>query len=187
MPPAIQIFGYAIVSVEGMIADANGRMSDALMIPADQAFFRASLAKAQIVVHGRNSGEGGADADRRHRVILTNTIDAISCLGSIPRVLLWNPHGASFFEMMQHLPISDGIIAVIGGTGVFDLFLTIGYDAFYLSRAIGVHLPGGRPVFSKVREQSPQYILADHGLYLQQERRLDDQLILEEWRRELPQ
>jgi dihydrofolate reductase len=187
MPSAIRIFGYAIISAEGMIADANGRMPDALIIEADQSFFRASLARAQVVVHGRNSGEGGPDADRRHRIILTNTIAAFSCLSSTPRVLLWNPNGVSFAETVQHLPISEGIIAVIGGTKVFDLFLTIGYDAFYLSRATHAHLPEGRPVFSKVLEKSPQHILADHGLYLRRQRKLGDQLLLEEWMRELPQ
>ena len=37
-----------------------------------------------------------------------------------------------------------GDVAVPGGQVVFDLFLKIGFDAFHLSRAHGVRLPGGR-------------------------------------------
>jgi hypothetical protein len=40
------------------------------------------------------------------------------------------------------------VVAVGGGQVVFDLFLTIGFDGFHLSRASGVKLPGGRSVFS---------------------------------------
>ena len=43
---------------------------------------------------------------------------------------------------------AGGVVAVGGGQVVFDLFLTIGFDGFHLSRAHGVNLPGGRSVFS---------------------------------------
>jgi len=183
-PAPIRIFGYAIISVEGIIADANGRMPVALIIDSDHSFFQASLARAQAVVHGRNSAEGGPTADQRHRVILTNTIDAVSCVSSSPRVLLWNPNGGSFAQVLESLPLEEGIIAIIGGTAVFDLFLTIGYDAFFLSRAVHAHVRGGRPVFSKIPGQSPQQILTDHGLFLRREQNLDDKVTLEEWTRE---
>ena len=39
-------------------------------------------------------------------------------------------------------------MAVPGGQVVFDLFLKIGFDAFHLTRAHGVRLPGGRALFS---------------------------------------
>jgi hypothetical protein len=38
------------------------------------------------------------------------------------------------------------------------------YDVFYLSRAPGVRLPGGRPVFPEVPERTPEEVLAGHGL-----------------------
>jgi dihydrofolate reductase len=41
-----------------------------------------------------------------------------------------------------------GDVAVAGGQVVFDLFLKIGFDAFHLTRAHGVRLPGGRALFS---------------------------------------
>jgi dihydrofolate reductase len=184
---SIRIFGYAIISAEGMIADADGRMPDSLLVEADQSFFRASLTNAQVVVHGRHSGEGGPDANRRHRVILTSTIAAMSSISSAPHVLLWNPKGISFTEITQSLPINEGIVAVIGGTNVFDLFLSIGYDAFYLSCSARARLLGGRPVFSRVPEQSPQRILANHGLCRRREQNLGNEVTLEEWIRESPQ
>ena len=38
---------------------------------------------------------------------------------------------------------------MVGGTDVFGLFLSIGYDAFFLSRALA-SVPRGRPVFPGV-------------------------------------
>ena len=40
--------------------------------------------------------------------------------------------------------------AQVGGTEVFAMFLDL-YDVFFLSRAAGVRLPGGRPVFPDVQ------------------------------------
>ena len=54
-------------------------------------------------------------------------------------------------------------IGVSGGTEVFGLFLDR-YDIFFLSRAPGVHLPDGRPVFPDVPAQTPEDVLARHGL-----------------------
>ena len=52
-----------------------------------------------------------------------------------------------------------------GGQGVFDLFLEIGFDAFYLSRAHGVSLPGGRALFSVCDTGlSAEAVLASAGL-----------------------
>ena len=45
---SLRIEGYAIVSVDGMIADRKGRMPDALRIDADQRFFAAGLDVARL-------------------------------------------------------------------------------------------------------------------------------------------
>ena len=55
-----RIEGLAIVSADGMIADAAGVQPDALKLEADQRFFHERLRAADVLVHGRNSGEGGA-------------------------------------------------------------------------------------------------------------------------------
>jgi hypothetical protein len=58
-----------------------------------------------------------------------------------------------------------GIVAVPGGRGVFDLFLDLGYDEFHLSRARGVKIEGGVPIFSECASgRSAEEVLAAHGL-----------------------
>jgi dihydrofolate reductase len=178
---AVRILGYAIISRDGMIADADGRMPDSLIIGADQIFFRTSLTQAQVVIHGRNSFEGGPDAPSRHRVIVTRTVDAITAISATPHILRWNPSGAAFADVLRVLEMTQGDIAVIGGTDVFDLFLHIGYDAFFLTTAGSVSLPGGRPLFRGVPALSPRQILAGRPLLLKSERGLDDNVVLEEW------
>ena len=47
------------------------------------------------------------------------------------------------------------------------------YDTFWLSQAPRVRLPGGEPCFPGVPRQSPQQILAAHGLTAGEARVLD--------------
>jgi len=57
---------------------------------------------------------------------------------------------------------------------VFGMFLADpGYDAFHLSRAGRARLPGGRPVFPQVPAQTPEEVLAAHGLKPGPKRMLD--------------
>ena len=56
------------------------------------------------------------------------------------------------------------MLAVIGGTEAFGLFLDLGYDAFHLTRANRVRLPGGRPVFPGVPARPPEELLTMRGL-----------------------
>ena len=66
------------------------------------------------------------------------------------------------------------MLAVIGGPEVYGLFLDIGYDAFHLSRAANVRLPGGRPVFPQIGpDRTPEDVLASHGLKPGPQRVLD--------------
>ena len=61
------------------------------------------------------------------------------------------------------LGVDGGMLAVIGGTEIFGLFLDIGYGAFHLSRADHVRLPGGRPVFPQVPSVTPEEVLRERG------------------------
>ena len=83
------------------------------------------------------------------------------------------------------LGLSGGLLAVIGGTEPFGLFLEIGYDAFHLSRTSHAELPGGRPVFPGIPPSSPEDLLARHGMKPDPARILDPQagLTLVRWRR----
>ena len=162
MRPRIE--GYAIISADGMIADADGNQPPALIVKADQLFFRQGLNKADAAAHGRYSYERGPDARERKRLVLTRSVESLAPHPRHPRGLWWNPAGASFDEAWRALGLDGGEVAVIGGTDVFGLFLNLGYDAFHLTRADRALLPGGRPVFPGVPTRSPEQILTAHGL-----------------------
>src|SRR5664280_2427532 len=118
MPRPRRIEGYAIVSEDGMLANAAGIMPDQLKFAADP---------------------------------------------SNEKALFWNPGGASFEQALTALGLRDSSVGVIGGTDVFGMFLDR-YDVFYLSRAPGVRVPDGRPVFPGVPARTPEEVLASHGL-----------------------
>lgn len=162
-PLPARIEGFAIVSKDGMLADASGVMPPSLKIDADQKFFHGSLDKADAVVHGRHSHEGGPNAVNRPRLIVTRRIPAVARHPENPKAVLWNPAGASFPEAWAALGVDGGLLAVIGGTEIFGMFLDIGYDAFHLTRADHVSLPGGRPVFPQVPALTPEQVLQEHG------------------------
>jgi dihydrofolate reductase len=185
MSRPFRIEGYAIVSADGMIANAEGVMPDALKIEADQRLFHASLDRAGAAAHGRHSQETDAGAARRRRLILTRRIAALAPDPQNDKAVWWNPAGASVEQAREALGAPRGPLAVIGGTEVFGLFLAIGYDAFHLSRAGKVYLPGGRPVFPGVGPRSPEDLLAAHGLKPGPVQMLDQaaEATLRTWRR----
>src|SRR5215210_4557651 len=158
------IEGYAIVSTDGMLANAAGVMPDELKIEADQKFFANGLDAAAAVVHGRHSHENQPHSDQRPRLILTRRVPRLEPEPSYPKAMHWNPAGCSWEEGLRGLGVEQGVIGIIGGTDVFGMFLPIGYDAFHLSRAAHDSLPGGRPVFPQVPERTPEEIIASHGL-----------------------
>jgi len=162
-PRPDRIEGYAIISADGMLADAAGVMPPSLKIEADQRFFHGSLDKADAVVHGRHSHEGGPSAINRPRLIVTRRISAVARHPDNSKAVLWNPAGASFTQAWEMLGLSGGLLAVIGGTEIFGMFLDIGYDAFHLTRADHVRLPGGRPVFPQVPASTPEEVLQSRG------------------------
>ena len=177
MSDHLQIEGYAIISVDGMLADRNFHMPRELHVDADQRLFTEALDRAALVVHGRQSHElQGAASDRRCRVVLTRRVAGIADHLSLPNTHLWNPAGASFVELCRTVGVSNGLVVVSGAADVFAFFLRLGFDAFHLSRVATVRLPGGRPVFPGVPEQSPEAILAGYGLTPAPEQMLDRQV-----------
>src|SRR5262245_5453828 len=130
------IEGYAIVSADGMIADRNGHMPEGLKHEADARFFRAGLDGAALLVHGRHSHEQqGPVSDRRKRLVVSDRINGFAVHPSLAKAWVWNPASLPFHEACGKIGVTEGNIAVIGGTGVFGLFLKIGFDVFHLSRA----------------------------------------------------
>jgi dihydrofolate reductase len=179
-----RIEGYAIVSEDGMLADAARVMPPSLMFEADQRFFERGLDAVGVVAHGRYSQERQPRSKERHRLVLTRGIPALATHPSNEKALLWNPAGALLEEALSALGLPGADIGVIGGPEVFALFLDR-YDVFHLSRAPNVWLPGGRPVFPEVPVQTPEEILAAHGLVPDPPVALDPTkgLMLVSWRR----
>ena len=161
--PGLRIEGYVIVSADGMLADARNVMPDELKFEGDKAFFTAALDRADLILHGRNSYEDQPNSPQRRRVILTRKVGAIAPDPSNPKATLWNPAGATFEAACAQAGVQDGTAAIIGGPGVFGMFMDR-YDAFWLSVAPHVRLPGGEPCFPGVPARTPQEILAEHGL-----------------------
>jgi dihydrofolate reductase len=184
MPRPRRIEGYAIVSEDGMLADAAGVMPDGLKFEADKRFFERGLDGVDVVVHGRHSNEQQPHSPLRRRLILTRRVPAIAADPSNDKALCWNPAGATLDEALAAIGAPDPVIGVIGGTEVFGMFLDL-YDVFYLSRAPNVRLPGGRAVFPGVPAQMPEAIMADHGLEPRERRMLDQAkgVTLVSWRR----
>jgi hypothetical protein len=184
--PSLRIEGYVIVSADGMLADARNVMPDELKFEGDKAFFTAALDRADLILHGRNSYEDQPNSPRRRRVILTRKVEAIAPYPSNPNATLWNPAGASFEAASNHAGVDAGTVAVIGGPGVFDMFMDR-YDVFWLSVAPRVRLPGGEPCFPGVPARSPQDILAAHGMRAGEPQMLDaaDEVSVTPWRRSI--
>lgn len=179
-----RFIGYAIVSDDGMLADASGRIPPSMVVKADQDFFMRGLDAAAALVHGRNSAEQPTSPARR-RLIATREVAGVEPVAGQANALHWNPRGASLETALQALGVRSGDIAVIGGTDLFGLFLPR-YDLFQLTRAKGVALPGGRPVFPGVPDETPEALLTRAGLVPGPADILDPdrQVSVVSWRRE---
>ena len=165
--------GYVIISAEGMLADSTGVMPDTLKFPGDQKFFTAGLDRADLIVHGRHSFEDQPNSPKRTRIVLSRSVDAVAPDQDNDRATLWNPNGATFEEACAVAGINAGTVAVIGGPAVYGMFLDR-YDVFWLSQAPRVHVPDGHGCFPGVPAQTPQQILASHGLEASEVQMLDD-------------
>ena len=167
-----------------MIAASDGHFPDVLKIPADHEFYQRSLEHADAIVNGRHSAEGGEKEKLRRRIVLTRRVNMLAPHPDNPNAILWNPGSTPFDEAWQRLHIDGGVLAVVGGTDVFGVFLTIGYDAFYLTRT-EVSIPRGRPVFPGVgtRGVTAEEIMKKNGLVLRGTKMLDPQTNtrVEEW------
>jgi dihydrofolate reductase len=163
MPPPLHIVGYAIVSADGMIADSSGRIPPALIHEADQQYFFQGMDAADVLVHGRNSYEDRPRASDRKRIIVTRQISAVTPDAENPNTVLWNPTGAAIERACETLGVTGGVVAAVGGSEVYGLFLPR-YDIFHLSKAARAQMAGGRPVFPGIPPATPEDLLQRHGL-----------------------
>ncbi len=183
---ALSIEGFAIVSSDGMLAGADGLMPNSLKFDRDQDFLNASLDAAALLVHGKKSHEAQPHSGARKRLLLTRSAGPFSTIPIEPNVWLWNPDATLFVDVCDTLGIEHGVVAILGGTAAYDMFLPR-YSAFHLCRAGKVALAGGVPVLSAVRPgHPPELVLQGAGLKLAQEIVLDSDQDLrhQTWRRE---
>jgi len=169
---ALRIEGYVIVSADGMLANARNVMPDELKFEGDKRFFTEALDAADLIVHGRNSYEDQPNSPRRKRLFVTRKVAATAPDPANPNAMLWNPAGCPFEAACADAGVTAGTVAVIGGPGVFDMFMDR-YDVFWLSQAPHVHVPDGEPCFPGVPAQTPQQVLQSHGLRAGQAQMLD--------------
>ena len=159
-----RIEAFAVVCEAGCLCDAQGRMPDALKSEAEWRFFQAGLDRADVTVLGRLSHEAAPNPRRRRRLVMTSRVDAVEPVD--PETGFWNPAGASLDAALGVIATRDADLAVAGGAGVFDWFLSGPFrcTTFYLSRMAGVALTDGRGVFTGVGPgRSPEAILAAAG------------------------
>ena len=135
--------------------------------------FSAGLDRADVLVHGRHSHEAQPNSPRRLRLIATRGVATLAPDPTNAKALFWNPAGASLEAACLALGINEGVVAAIGGTEIFGLFLGLGYEAFHLTRASKARMPGGRPLFPEVPARTPEAVLESRGLKPGPERVLD--------------
>ena len=168
---AFRIEGHAIVSRDDRIADAGGAMPPGLRNDADWHNFQSALEEAAIVVLGRRSHVTAPNPAERTRLVVSSSADGIERRDD---AWWWNPARVTAAQALALAAGGGGMAAVVGGRGVFDLFLGLGFDAFHLARAAQVTLPGGVPVFSGVDDgRAAGDVLAGAGLQAGPPRLLD--------------
>jgi hypothetical protein len=180
----IEIHGYAIVSDDDMIAAADGLTPLSLRNEKDWEYYQRAQARSDLVVLARRSHEFEPNVRGDSRLVISQA--AVEALEKRADALWWNPARVGWKDVAARILPFGGEVAVCGGQGAFDLFLDIGYDAFHMSRAYGVLLPGGRKVFSaSVRGVSAEVVLADAGLTLSETVPLDPEhgVEMKVWRR----
>jgi hypothetical protein len=172
MPLArIEIHGYAIVTDDDRIAGADGATPAGLRNEADWLNFQHELDLADLIVLGRLGHQANPNLKGRRRLVVSNAARGLEARDGD---LWWRPAATPWSVVSQALLPAGGRVAVPGGQGVFDLFLSIGYEAFHLTRGHGVLAPGGRALFSACDSgMSAEAVLTDAGLTAGETRVLD--------------
>jgi hypothetical protein len=183
MASDLDITGYAIVSDDDKIAGADGLTPPSLRNDKDWELYQRAQELANLVVFARRSHELEPNIHRTLRLVVSREAAGFE---QRPDGWWWDPRRVTWEEVATRLLPAGGAVAVGGGQVVFDLFLEIGFDGFHLSRAHGVKLPGGRPVFSACGAGVPAAtVLERRGLALSKTIPLDPAhgVEMEIWRR----
>ena len=178
MIDGLSIEGYAIVSRNGMLAGADGLMPNSLKFDDDQKFLDEEMDKAALLIHGRKSHEGQDNSHKRRRLLLSRSGGPFSTIPVAQNAWAWNPQATSLHDVCKLLGVNVGVVAILGGTAAYDLFLPH-YQKFHLALAAKVDLPGGVPVFSAVRDaHPPATVLQQAGLTLADQAHINPDTLL---------
>lgn len=179
--PGFTVTGHAIVSADGMIADADGSMPPPLRNDADFALFQAALDAASVVVVGRLGHLRHPNPGRR-RLVFTATVPDFAADAGDPLAALYNPAGLDIADALARMEIAMGTVAVTGGQRVFDWFAPL-YDEFMLAEVHAYALPGGIACFG---DGHPRAVLAREGLKPRHVAQIDAGVTLTRWTRDDP-
>ena len=183
--PLHELHGYAIVSGDGMIADASNTMPAELKNERDWAYFQTELNLCQLVLVGRRSHEAAPSTGKRRRVVMSRSASSLEFRNN---VWWWNPQALTLSDALLHLLPEGGRVAVPGGQAVFDLLAQLkAFHTFHLSCVVGLKLPGGHPAFSaQTTGASLASILLAQGLKPHQTQVIDPSplVTLQLWQRQ---
>ncbi len=147
-------------------------MPEGLKNPADWAYFQTHLDTAAIVITGRLGHEAHPNKPGRQRLVFTRSAGK----GGFRReddVAFLDPDEHDLIKAFHTIAPRGGIVAVTGGTGIFDWFAERRlFYAFHLARARGFRIAKGRPLFSATAQAEDH--LATIGLTLREQRMLDE-------------
>jgi hypothetical protein len=145
----VSIVGHAVVSADGMIADASRRMPASLRNDADWQRFQAALDDAALVVLGR-LGSRASPARSGNRIRGRRPRRSPPAAGGRGWRAPRGPAGMTFGDVLAELGIEDGTVAVTGGQRVkaniasFDLALSNYFNGIptkIATKATGVAFP----------------------------------------------
>lgn len=140
--------GYAAVSADGFIADAEGRMPEALKFDADWDYFQTALDQADVTLIGRRTHEAAPNVKNRARLVFTSRVDGLDKDDEVTCRI--DPARADPCAALAERFGRAASVAVVGGQGVFDWVLSNpGFSAFHLSLAHDVRLERGRTMFKQ--------------------------------------
>lgn len=164
--PAHRFQGYAVVSADGLMADADGRMPDQLKFDADWDYFQSALDRADVTLIGRATHEAAPNVKKRRRLVFSSRVQGI--LRDDETTFWADPMKTDANAVLTEMAGPGADVAVVGGQGVFDWVLSKpGFSSFHISLAHHVRLGSGRHIFRDAADlEAAILLLQERGLTL---------------------
>ena len=128
---SLYTIGYAIISSDCFIADANSQMPDGLRNASDWQYFQSELDSSDLILIGKKSYINFQNS-KRNRLIPTSRIKDIEIQKS--DLCFFNPSSISIEGAVKIFLPNTTKIAVVGGNKVYDLvFSAMYFNEFHLT------------------------------------------------------